>query len=138
MVIVDARDPVWVRWPVVGLAAMSGGWMLVDGARALIIGDYARIDGELGPWAGLVERTIGIDAESTPMKIGFAVYGSAQLVAAIGYLARRRWGRPAVAVAAAGSLWYLVLGTASGLVQLALLVVGRLRRASAERRLDQA
>ena len=120
----DARDPAWVRWPVIGLAAMSGSWMLADGARAITTGDYVRIDGELGPWVGLLEGA-GLDAQGTPVKIGFVVYGCAQLVAAVGYGTRRRWGRPAVTAAAAGSLWYLVLGTASGLVQLALLLAGR-------------
>jgi len=128
----DPPDPPWVRWPVAGLAALSGGWMVVDGLRALITGDYVRIDGELGPWAGLVEG-IGIDAESDSMKIGFVAYGGAQLVAVSGYLRGRRWGRPAVAVAAAGSLWYLVLGTASGVIQLALLLVGRSRRQACRR-----
>jgi hypothetical protein len=126
----ESPDPAAIRWPVVGLAALSGGWMLVDGVRALITGDYARIDGELGPWADLVEQTTSIDAQGTPMKIGFVAYGAAQLIAAAGYADRRRWGRPAVATAAAGSLWYLVLGTAAGLVQLVLLIIGRRARSA--------
>ena len=128
--IADDPDPGWVRWPVTGLAAVSGGWMLVDGVRALTTGGYTRIDGELGPWADLVERSVGVDAEGTPMKISFVVFGLAQLVAATGYASGRRWGRPAVTVAAIGSLWYLVLGTASGLAQLGLLLAGRRRRAT--------
>ena len=123
----DDDDPAWVRWPTIGLAALSCGWMLTDGVRAMITGEYARMDGELGPWTGVVE-TVGIDPNGTAMKIGFVAYGCLQLAAAGGYLAHRRWGRPAVAVAAAGSLWYLVLGTASGVIQLALLGAGRAAR----------
>ena len=58
-----------------------------------VTGDYARIDGELGPWAGLVEA-VGLDAESTPMKIVFVVYGCAQLAAAAGYAAATAVGTP--------------------------------------------
>ena len=111
-----------------GLAALSGGWMLLDGTRALVTGDYARIDGELGPWAGLVE-IVGLDAEGTTMKIVFVTYGVAQVGAAIGYSTRQRWGRPAMIATAVGSLWYLVLGTASGVLQLGLLAVGQARNA---------
>jgi hypothetical protein len=37
---------------------------------------------------------------------------------------RRRWGRRAMVAGAAGSLWYLVAGTASSAVQLVLLFAG--------------
>jgi hypothetical protein len=109
---------------VAALAAVSGTWMAADGVRALVTGDYVRVDGELGPWTNLV-AVVGLEPLSSTMKITFVAYGCAQLVAAGGYHTRRRWGRTAVAITAAGSLWYLVLGTASGVTQLALLLVGR-------------
>jgi hypothetical protein len=108
------------RWAVVALAALTGGWMVFDGTRALVAGDYVTVGGELGPWADLVEA-VGIDPRSTGMKCFFVVYGGAWLVAA----ARR--SRGALAAFAAGSLWYLVAGTVSSVVQLVLLALDRRR-----------
>jgi hypothetical protein len=120
-----------VRWPVAVLAAVDAGWMVFDGSRALIVGDYVTADGgRLGPWASVVSAA-GIDPRGTGMKVFFVGYGVLWLVAVGGYLTRRRWGRPAVAAGAAGSLWYLVAGTASSTVQLVLLGAGRGRRGAA-------
>jgi len=44
------------------------------------------------------------------------------------YLRRPPVGRLAMAIAAAGSLWYLVVGTVSSVIQLALLAAGRSAR----------
>jgi hypothetical protein len=126
-------DPAWVRVPVRALAAVDAAWMLFDGSRALLTGDYVTVDGRLGPWAGLVSA-VGVDPRGTPMKIVFVAYGAAWLVGVAGYLGGRNWGRRAVIAGAAGSLWYLPVGTASSLLQLGLLAIGRRRsrrRASA-------
>ena len=130
-----------MRWPVAALAAIDAGWMVFDGTRALVVGDYvtagadgAAADGGvmtgtagLGPWAGLVS-VLGVDPRGTGMKAFFVAYGLCWLVAVIVYLRRPQAGRPAMAIAAAGSLWYLVVGTASSMIQLALLAAGRLAR----------
>jgi hypothetical protein len=60
-------------WVVVLLAGVEAGWMVADGARALVIGDYrtparGRHAGQLGPWAGLVQL-VGIPPRSTLMKV---------------------------------------------------------------------
>lgn len=121
-------DPRWVRWPVVLLATADAGWMIFDGGRALIVGDYVTAaGGQLGPWASLVSA-IGVEPRGTGMKLFFAGYGTLWLVGVAGYAARRPWGRTAVTLGAAGSLWYLVAGTASSVLQLALLAAGARRR----------
>lgn len=116
-----------MRWPVALLATAAAGWMIFDGTRALLIGDYITVDGRLGPWASLVS-TIGIDPRSTGMKLFFVGYGLLWLTGVGGYLAHRRWGRPTMVACAAGSLWYLIAGTASSAVQLALLLAGHHNR----------
>ena len=115
------------RWPVAVLAAVAAGWMVFDGARALGAGDYVTLGGELGPWARFVDA-IGVPPRSTTMKILFVGYGLGWLAALGGYLRRAPWGRPAMAAAAACSLWYLVIGTFSSVIQLALLAAGAVAR----------
>jgi hypothetical protein len=115
-----------MRRAVVALAALSGGWMVLDGARALVAGDYVTVDGRLGPWAELVER-LGIDPRSTGMKAFFVAYGTAWLVATARYARGRPGSRGAMAAFAVGSSWYLVAGTVSSAVQLALLGLERRR-----------
>jgi len=121
-------DPRWVRWPIAVLAAVDAGWMVFDGSRALAVGDYVTADGgRLGPWAGLVSA-VGVDPRGTGMKAFFVLYGVCWLAGVGSYLAGRRWGRRAVVAGAAGSLWYLVPGTLSSAVQLALLAAARRHR----------
>jgi hypothetical protein len=121
------RDPSWVRLPVSALAAFDSGWMVYDGSRALVVGDYVTMNGRLGPWSRVVSA-VGVEPRSTPMKIFFVAYGALRLLGVAGYLGGRRWGRSAVAAGAAGSLWYLPGGTVNGLLELGLLAVGRRRR----------
>lgn len=45
----------WLRWVVVGLVVFEAGYMVFDGSRALVVGDYitprsGRTLGQLGPW----------------------------------------------------------------------------------------
>ena len=108
----------------IALASVSGGWMILDGMRALTVGDYVTVDGRLGPWAGLVDR-LGVDPRSTGMKAFFVVYGAGWLVAAALYARGRQRTRGVMAAFAAGSLWYLPAGTISGVAQLALLRLER-------------
>jgi hypothetical protein len=49
----------WTGWIVAALAALNGGWMTFDGARAFFVGDYVtpssgEYAGQLGPWADVV------------------------------------------------------------------------------------
>ena len=115
-----------VRLLVFALALLESGWMLFDGARALIVGDYVTpasgpYAGRLGPWS-LVVKAIGVNPQSTAMKSVFAVYGLVWMLIAFAFLANRPWSRPAMLAAAAGTLWYLPLGTVFSLIQIVLLI----------------
>jgi hypothetical protein len=115
------HDPGWIRWSVAVLAIVDAGWMAFDGLRALAVGDYVRMgeDG-LGPWADLVS-SVGINPTGTGMKVFLAAYGLCWLAVVVAYLRSPPTGRPAMAIAAAGSVWYLVIGTVVSLAILALL-----------------
>ena len=112
------------KWTAIALAVAAAGWMVFDGVRALTVGDYVTVDGQLGPWADVVEA-VGIDPRSTRMKAFFACYGAAWLFAAGAYASDLRRSRAAMAGFAIGSLWYLALGTVSSVLQLVLLTLDR-------------
>ena len=103
-----------MTWLVVLLVALVGGFMLLDGARALIAGDYTtpRLGvhaGELGPWARLV-AALGIPPRSVGMKIAFVVYGVGYLAAGVLFALGIVPAAVLIVVAALG-LWYLPFGT---------------------------
>jgi hypothetical protein len=121
------EDPGWIRWPVATLATTAAGWMVFDGSRALLVGDYVTMDGRLGPWAELVSA-LGIEPRGTGMKTFFVAYGLCWLTALASYLRHPTVGRPALAVAAVASSWYLVIGTVSSVIQLGLLAASKWAR----------
>ena len=112
------------KWAVVALATAAAGWMVFDGVRALTVGDFVTVDGELGPWADLLDA-LGIDPRATAVKVFFVLYGAAWLFAVGAFASDLARSRAAMAVFAAGSVWYLALGTISSLVQLVLLSLDR-------------
>jgi hypothetical protein len=121
-----------LRWPVVVLAMLEAGWMVFDGTRALVVGDYVTptsgaYAGRLGPWADLV-AAIGIDPRGPFMKIALVAYGAVWLGVVVAFVLRRRLAWIAMMIAAIGSLWYLVIGTVSSLAVIALLLVPAVRR----------
>lgn len=107
------------RWTIVALVVLSAGWMVVDGARALVVGDYFTVDGELGPWSALV-AAVGVPPRSAAMKWFFVVYGAAWLACAALFATGRLGRRPMIGLAL-GASWYLVPGTVLSLIQLGLL-----------------
>jgi hypothetical protein len=118
-----------LSWIVIILALLDGGFMAFDGTRALIVGDYVRPQsgqyaGQLGPWAKLV-KAIGIDPESTLMKLIFAVYGLMWLAVIVCFALQKPWAWTAMLVLAAGSIWYLWIGTMSSILQIILLLIIR-------------
>jgi hypothetical protein len=118
------------KWVALALAVAAAGWMVFDGVRAFAVGDYVTVDGQLGPWADVVEA-VGIEPRAVGMKVFFVGYGAAWLVAAGAYARDARRSRAAMAGFAVGSLWYLVLGTVSSVLQLVLLTLDRRLTASA-------
>ena len=123
----------WLRWVVAVLATVEGGYMLFDGLRALVLGDYLTPSegehaGRLGPWAGLVSA-VGIDPRSTAMKLAFVLYGAAWIAGVAALAAGRSWAWTAMLVLAAATLWYVPAGTAIGVAVIVVLLVPGVREA---------
>ncbi len=123
----------FLKWGVVVLGALQGGYMLLDGARALVVGSYitpgsGEHAGELGPWARLV-AAVGIPPESTGMKAAFVVLGLLWLVVTVGIATAAPWSWPAGLILAVATLWYLVPGTLISVAVALLLLTPALRRA---------
>jgi hypothetical protein len=117
----------WMGWVLVSLAVLGGAWLVFDGTRALVTGDYVtprtgEHAGRLGPWAGVVSA-IGVEPRSTVMKTAHVVLGVAWIVAAASFVTGAAWGRWSLAACAVASLWYLPIGTLLALVELGLLFV---------------
>jgi hypothetical protein len=118
-----------MRWAVALLAVVEAGWMTFDGARALLVGDYVTPKtgthaGQLGPWSALV-RSVGIEPRSRFMKSTFVLYGLLWLIATAAFALKTPGSWWAMLVLATGSLWYLPIGTALGLIQIVLLFLFR-------------
>ncbi|HKY54369.1 MAG TPA: hypothetical protein VJM08_08695 [Anaerolineales bacterium] len=119
----------WKGWVIVILVAFTAGWMLFDGSRALIVGDYitprsGEYAGQLGPWSNLVEAA-GIEPRSTLMKSIFVGYGLAAFVVLACFLFGLSWARTALISVCILGLWFLPIGTITNIIALTLLVIGR-------------
>ncbi len=116
-----------IKWLIVLFAFFNAGYMTFDGARALITGDYLRPSsgeyaGQLGPWSKLVTM-IGIDPESTLMKIIFLVFGMIWFAVIICFILDYSWSHNAMIILSIVTLWYLFTGTVICIIQIILLVV---------------
>jgi hypothetical protein len=121
-----------LKFVVIFLATLNFGFMVFDGTRALVKGDYVRPSsgeyaGQLGPWSKLAER-VGLDPMGMPMKMIFVLWGLGGLICTVGFAMGRSWGYVGMIVANTASLWYLFMGTASRTIQLIMLGVLRLLR----------
>ena len=119
----------WKSWVVVLLVFLTAGWMLFDGTRAFLVGDYVtpktgEYAGQLGPWTILV-KAVGIEPRSTLMKSIFVLYGLVALVIAVCFALGLAWARTAMIVVCALGLWYLPFGTLANVIALILLLTGR-------------
>ena len=124
--------PPVLRWIVVALGVAQGGYMALDGVRALVVGSYITPGrgthaGQLGPWARVVDA-VGVRPESTGMKAAFVVLGAAWLAVAVGVAVGADWAWLAGVVLAVGTLWYLVPGTLISVLVLLLLFSPSVRR----------
>ena len=122
----------WRKWIIVLLTVNVAGWMAFDGTRALIVGDYVtpstgKYEGQLGPWHH-VASAVGIAPRSTLMKTVFVVYGASWLAILAAFCFQLHWAWRAMVIAAAGSLWYFTIGTATSVIILVLLFLPRTRR----------
>jgi len=119
----------WKDWVIVILVAFTAGWMLFDGTRALIVGDYVtpasgEYAGQLGPWSNLV-KAVGIEPRSTLMKLIFVGYGLTALAIAACFVFGMPWARAAMIVVCILGLWFLPIGTVVNAVALILLFLTR-------------
>ena len=117
----------WRNWIIVVLVAFTAGWMLFDGTRALITGDYVtpasgEYAGQLGPWSNLA-KAVGIEPRSTLMKLIFVGYGLAALVVVACFVFGLAWSRTAMIVICFLGLWFLPIGTITNLISLILLLI---------------
>ena len=121
----------WARVLILVFATAEAGWLAFDGTRALIVGDFITpksgpYAGQVGPWRHLVQA-VGLDPRGTPMKVIFAVCGWVWLLIAVAFAVGMRGSWMAMLVAAAGTLWFLPVGTVCSLAQIAMLVGLRAR-----------
>jgi len=117
----------WVKWFIIVLAVVEGGWLLFDGVHAFATGDYVTPDsgeyaGQLGRWAKLWEA-VGVDPRSTLVKGVHVGLGAIWFVAMISYARNLRRSRGAMLVCAIASLWYLPFGTLISVIQIILLML---------------
>ena len=120
-----------MRWIVVVLALVAGGWLAFDGAYALISGDYVTPGsgphaGQLGPWSNVFTE-IGLDPRSPVVKNLHLVIGSVWLGATLLFALGARRGWIAMLLCALAGLWYLRFGTLISLTIMGLLFVPALR-----------
>jgi hypothetical protein len=118
-----------VKWIVVVLGALQGGWLLFDGVRALTVGDYVTATsgpraGQLGPWSKIV-AAVGLEPRGTPVKLLHVGCGIAWLVAAICFAIGTSFAWWLTLVCAVCTLWYLPIGTVASLVVLGLLLFAK-------------
>src|SRR2546423_13780493 len=104
------------------LGFTSGGWMLFDGGRRLLVGDYIRINGQLGPWRHLF-YAISVNPMARGVAAVFVVYGLIRLLATIGLLAGASWGWLAMLVSSFMILWYLPIGTVTAILTIIILLL---------------
>ena len=119
----------WKDWAIIILVGFTAGWMLFDGSRALITGDYVtpkngEYAGQLGPWSSLVEA-VGIEPRSTLMKLIFVGYGLAAFVMLACFVFGLAGARTALMIVCILGLWFLPIGTITNLIALILLFIGR-------------
>jgi hypothetical protein len=119
----------WKSWLSLLLIASTAGWMVFDGTRALIVGDYVtpqsgEFAGQLGPWSNLV-KAVGIEPRSLGMKLIFIAQGLATLIAVIYYILNKSWARSGLLTAMLLGLWYLPIGTLLNLTALILQLLTR-------------
>ena len=120
-----------MKWVILTLALLQGGWLVFDGSRALVVGDYVtpasgRRAGQLGPWSRIVSA-LGFEPRSTLIKCLHLVLGIAWLIALIVFAVRPASGWWAVLCCAIASLWYLPIGTVLSIVVITLLLTPQMR-----------
>ena len=116
------------------LVLLNAGWMIFDGSRALLKGDYITPrsgprSGQLGPWARIVSA-VGISPRSTLMKWIFVVLGIVYLGMAVAFLLGAPWANVGLILVAVLGLWYLPFGTLINILVILLVLLSGMRGAA--------
>lgn len=116
------------RW-IFLLVLIIASYMIFDGSRALIYGDYLTQStgvyaGQLGPWAAIVSM-VGIEPRSAIMKLAFVVYGLSFIGMSILFVMKLHWAWIGLLAMAVLGLWYLPFGTIINLIVIFLLAKKR-------------
>ncbi|MBL8076706.1 MAG: hypothetical protein JNM55_01990 [Anaerolineales bacterium] len=112
------------RW-IFLLVLIIASYMIFDGSRALIYGDYltpsaGSYSGQLGSWASIVSL-VGIEPRSMFMKLAFVAYGFSMICMGVFFVMKFRWARLSLLTMAVLGLWYLPFGTIINLIVIFLL-----------------
>ena len=118
MTTAGARVPTTV-WMAGALGVLNGGWMIFDGAHAIVRGDFIRIEGQLGPWAPLIQK---VGVAPLNMRYPFVLLGILWLAACGGLIARKKWGWQLALAMSVISLLYLFMGTVVAAITFLLLL----------------
>ncbi|MCW5559288.1 MAG: hypothetical protein KIT22_15845 [Verrucomicrobiae bacterium] len=115
-----------MKWVVLALALFQGGWLVFDGGRALIVGDYVTPSsgphaGQLGPWSRLVSA-VGLEPRGTLVKCLHLFLGLAWLAGLAAFWIRPGAGWWILLGCGVATLWYLPVGTLLSLIVMALLL----------------
>ncbi len=120
-----------MKYLICSLALAIGGWLLFDGSRALVTGNYTvphsgPYAGSLGPWSLLV-KAVGVDPVGTTIKVFHVVLGVSWVTG--GLLLPRNvsavWWP--LMITALLTLWYLPFGTIAGAAVASLLLSPSMR-----------
>jgi len=114
-----SRPPLTV-WLFMACSWLLGWWMALDGLYKRLFGDYIRLNGQLGPWAGLAHLA-GIDPNQ--LAFTFVAFGLGLIGASLGVILRRQWGYGAALVLSAICLLYLGIGTPLAFLSLVWLLL---------------
>lgn len=116
------------RW-IFFLVLIIASYMIFDGVRALVFGDYltpstGEYAGQLGPWATVVSM-VGVAPRSLFMKLAFVAYGISTIAMSALYAMKIRRAWIGLLTMAILGLWYLPFGTIINLVVIFLLAAKR-------------
>lgn len=138
--LLDLREGRWffarrnmqkLKWMVLLLALIQGGWLVYDGVRAFVVGDYltpksGNSAGQLGPWARVV-TALGFDPRSPVIKSLHVGLGLAWLLSSACWVMGKPTGWWMLLGCSVGTIWYMPMGTLVSLVQAALLLLLHVR-----------
>lgn len=120
-----------MKWIILVLALFQGGWLVFDGGRALMTGDYLTPTsgphaGQLGAWSQIVSA-VGLEPRSTFIKCVHVLLGAAWIIGLIAFAKRPASGWWVFLYCGVATLWYLPIGTFVSIIVLALLRTPQLR-----------